>query len=296
MEPLNNREKDTQKTSHEWLNFNYKKIIALVGLMVLLTLPTFFIGLWSHSEKVVQIIQGVTIDLNEVILSVLFAIPITAVFALALYFIPWTKPQETKSARLIVLFIVLYFFGILAEIVLVQLGVYFAKLTPLVVYPFVTLAVLIYTLIIYFLCFLNKLESHHIFWEIVRFALVGIIAAVFDFATFSIVRYVAFADVSINQAVISAVSVTCGFIIGVIINYICSVTMVFKNKTDKDISKKPYGMLLFVVLGAVGLFIGIGLEILFYDWLKIPEAITFILRTLVVLVWNYFSRKIFIFK
>ena len=55
-------------------------------------------------------------------------------------------------------------------------------------------------------------------------------------------------------------------------------------------------MTLFVVLSVVGLLINMGGMYVGYDLLGINEWITKIIMTIIVLVYNYISRKLFIFK
>lgn len=140
----------------------------------------------------------------------------------------------------------------------------------------------------------DKLSDKNIFWEIVRFALVGVIAAVFDFSTTYGTRML-LGGMKISDTIETVIAVTMGFIVGVIVNYLCSVHMVYKA-SKKSNAKTWHGVIFFVLLSAVGLGIGIGLEALFYDVLKWTYVLVFIIRTLVVMVWNYLTRKLFIFK
>ena len=191
--------------------------------------------------------------------------------------------------------IILFICGLAAEIVLNLIFIFYAKLPALVFFPIDTFIVLIYTYLCYELCFLGHFDDPSRFFEIFRFALVGAISAIFDFSVTSLMRFVILKNLE-NAFAISTISVTCGFLVSVIINYLCSITMVFKNSTDKNISKTSKGVILFVFLSAIGLFMGMGLEVIFFDLLSLPEPVCFIIRTLIVLIWNYVSRKLFIFK
>lgn len=153
---------------------------------------------------------------------------------------------------------------------------------------------LIYDYFILKLFAYDKVSDKGVVWEIVRFALVGVIAAVFDFATTYGTRLV-LGKVELSDTLVTVIAVTMGFVVGVIVNYLCSVHMVYKA-SKKSNARTWYGALLFVALSAVGLGIGIGLEALLYDLLKWTYVLVFILRTLVVMVWNYITRKIFIFR
>lgn len=153
---------------------------------------------------------------------------------------------------------------------------------------------LIYDYFILKLFAYDKVSDKGVLWEIVRFALVGVIAAVFDFATTYGTRII-LGKVELSNTLVTVIAVTMGFIVGVIVNYLCSVHMVYKA-SKKSNARTWYGALLFVALSAVGLGIGIGLEALLYDLLKWTYVLVFIIRTLVVMVWNYITRKIFIFR
>jgi putative flippase GtrA len=141
----------------------------------------------------------------------------------------------------------------------------------------------------------NYVEDKRLFYEIIRFALVGIIAGLFDFATCYVFEFKILPQ-SWADIWLTIVSVTMGFIIGVTVNYLCSVYMVYKATTDKSISKTMWGKVLFVILAAVGLGINYLLQWLFYDKLGLGFLTVFIIRTLIVMVWNYLSRKYLIFK
>ncbi len=100
----------------------------------------------------------------------------------------------------------------------------------------------------------------------------------------------------------TGISTGMGFIVGVVINYLMSTYMVYKN-AKSNTSKSIKGMVLFFVLALIGLFIGIGIQYLFYDLLNLKKGITFfsypvcfVLRTLIVMVYNYISRKLLIYR
>ena len=185
------------------------------------------------------------------------------------------------------------FLGLCAYVVLSQIIYVYLNLGKGLSFFISTSITLIYVYIMFKLYFQNKVDSKKIIWELVRFALVGIIAALFDFSTVSLMRFAVLKNVS-NNTLVTIVAVTCGFIVGVIVNYLCSIFMVYKTGVNN--SKTLKGAALFVGLSAAGLLIGIGLEAIFYDWLKLPYPAVFVIRTLVVLVWNYVTRKLFIFK
>lgn len=275
------------KTKKQW--------IITLSFILLLSLISMLQILFKFTDSTITII-GYQIDVNLLIKSSIIGLILPLALILASYFIiKYLKPQEKISTRNMIWAIILFICGLAAEIVLNLIFIFYAKLPALVFFPIDTFIVLIYTYLCYELCFLGHFDDPSRFFEIFRFALVGAISAIFDFSVTSLMRFVILKNLE-NAFAISTISVTCGFLVSVIINYLCSITMVFKNSTDKNISKTSKGVILFVFLSAIGLFMGMGLEVIFFDLLSLPEPVCFIIRTLIVLIWNYVSRKLFIFK
>ena len=158
--------------------------------------------------------------------------------------------------------------------------------------------------------------------EIIRFLVIGIVATGFDFLTKLLISSWM---KGLNEWLILGVSTLAGFVIGVIVNYIFSVLWVFQNVADKGVAKKQSKFWLFVLLGFIGLLIS---EVIFYgfhylfisvsdinivdgsnspkeilkgDWSFLSDKnfwiyfAIFCVSTLIVLVWNYKSRKKWIF-
>jgi putative flippase GtrA len=160
--------------------------------------------------------------------------------------------------------------------------------------------------------------------EIVRFLVIGIVATIFDFLTKLLVSGLM---KNVNGYVSLGVSTLAGFIIGVAVNYIFSILWVFQNVADKNAAKKQSKLWLFVFLGFIGLLISLGIfygsdyfflavtgeainldsgskapmNIFHGDWSFFSNAsfwvyfAVFCVSTLIVLVWNYKSRKKWIF-
>ena len=150
---------------------------------------------------------------------------------------------------------------------------------------------------------LNK--KYPALFEILRFLIVGGIATVVDFLTMGIVLYifnpkiyshfynVFFGATQKPSLAANMVGTGLGFVIGLIINYVLSVVFVF---IDKGNSKSASGFISFAVLSAIGLAIHeIGMYV-FCGKLGANEWVIKIVMTLVVLVYNYISRKLLIFK
>lgn len=150
----------------------------------------------------------------------------------------------------------------------------------------------------------NFNEKHKRFCEIARFVIVGGLATIIDMFVMGVVLYLfdsslypKFYNVWIGggdpSTIATVVGTGLGFTISLVFNYILSVIFVYE---DKGNSKSVKGATLFVVLSVIGLLINMGGMWLGYDICGINEWITKIIMTLVVLVYNYVTRKIFIFK
>lgn len=274
---------------------NIKKLnlIIISSLLLVLTAISLLFGL-IYNVLVFEPIEfvGFSIDTKSCFVGFITCLFNVLVINIILYF--FFKPLEKLSAKNLFWFVILLTCGFLAEIVLCFLLVSYLNIYLTILLA--TLVLNLYLVLVFLLIFKGGMTSTNIFWEIFRFAIVGALAAVFDFITNILFRYFILNNSGLTDMWISTLAVFFGFVVGVIINYVCSISIVFKVNKEKDFSKKPLGWLLFVLLSAVGLGIGIGLEILLFDICGLSEPISFIIRTLVVLVWNYISRKVFIFK
>ena len=160
--------------------------------------------------------------------------------------------------------------------------------------------------------------------ELVRFVITGLACALLDF----LVSYGILAllnKVGLEGFWATAISTTVGFIFGVVLNYILSTYWVFKNVKDKAKTKTVKFIIAFVLLSAVawglsvgtmelcslvcrsawGIVIDGGADVLikkiitFTFWDDVTfwcYFVSFCLRTLVGLVWNYFTRKYILYK
>lgn len=236
---------------------------------------------------------------KDVLLFTLSLGAFVTLFYMIIYFL--VKPSDidvdVRFSQVLMMFI-LDLFGYLAFIVItIFVNQYLEYAYSATIACFL---VGIYTYLIYKMYIENRTYSNKLFWEIFRFVIVGLIAAIFDFTTCMAVQFIAFKD--ITAVYVTLVSTACGFIIGVIINYLMSTYMVYKA-SKSNLSKTFKGMVLFFVLSAIGLGIGMGLQYLLYDCLYssmkisfLTYPVDFVIRTLVVMVYNYITRKVFLYK
>ena len=147
-------------------------------------------------------------------------------------------------------------------------------------------------------------EKHPLLMEIVRFCIVGGLATVVDMAVMGVVLYLFepelyphFYNVWIGggepSTLATVVGTGAGFILGLFVNYFLSVLFVFEEKGK---SKSVFGFTVFAVLSAIGLGIHLLGMYIGYDLLHINEWIVKIILTAVVMVYNYVSKKLLLFK
>ncbi len=156
----------------------------------------------------------------------------------------------------------------------------------------------------------EKQTKKQLFWEIFRFLLVGGTATLVDYFVFWLFERLLFPLFITGDTLALVLATALGFCVGLLVNWVLSVTFVFKQVRDEAEAKSTKSFTLFTVIGVIGLLITevgiVALVALFPEitiagsaglfgtaWKKwIAKAI----MTGVVLVWNYLGRKIFIFK
>lgn len=154
----------------------------------------------------------------------------------------------------------------------------------------------------------KKQTKKQLFLEIFRFLLVGGVATLADYLVFWIFDALVFPESWGTLALV--LSTALGFCVGLTVNWVLSVSFVFRETEEKISvrSKKPF--LTFALIGLFGLLITeLGVVLLVWAfpsftlfgttalfgtaWEKwLAKAI----MTCLVLVWNYLGRKIFIFR
>lgn len=145
----------------------------------------------------------------------------------------------------------------------------------------------------------NKLIlNKELFKEIFRYILVGGLATIVDWTIYFIFQNYVF----IGNVYSYYYSAFLGFMAGLIINYILSISFVFKNVENKEETKTFKSFMIFLIIGVIGLLLteaGLFLgSVIFKEnfQIKIVNMMVRCFMTCVVLVWNYLARKILIFK
>ena len=130
----------------------------------------------------------------------------------------------------------------------------------------------------------DNMNIKKIILQFTKFSFVGVICTVLDYLLLAVLHEV----VGIDELVSSAIA----FSLSVIVNYLLSMQFVFKS----EIESRRREFIIFVTLSIIGLILNqilmyIGVRLLDIHYLIFKVAATFI-----VLIYNFFTRKIFIEK
>ena len=119
--------------------------------------------------------------------------------------------------------------------------------------------------------------------QIFKFGIVGGIATVIDFVFLYIFREFCHFPVLVSN--------TLSFCISVIYNYTASVKWVFDVNKEKDAKKQ---FIIFIVFSVIGLLLNNAIMWVTVDFLSIYYMLAKIIATVIVMVFNFVTRKIFL--
>lgn len=122
-----------------------------------------------------------------------------------------------------------------------------------------------------------------LFKQLVKFGIVGVISTLLDYGLM-----VLFAEVF---GIYYLLSSTLSYAISLVFNYLASMKYVFRSKEDMDKRKE---FVIFTVLCLMGMGINQLILWLIVENLGIDYRFSKILAILVVMVWNFVTRKIFL--
>ena len=129
----------------------------------------------------------------------------------------------------------------------------------------------------------NKSEQTSI--QMARYFIIAGIATVFDYLLYLF---------ALKQLGISySISIVVGFSIGVVVNYLLSNLWAFQRKADQKASTE---FTLFFLTGLFGISINILVVYLLKDFLNINEDIGRVPAIGIAFIWNFFSKKWFVYK
>ena len=89
------------------------------------------------------------------------------------------------------------------------------------------------------------------------------------------------------------ISATIAFILGLIANYLLSISWVF-NKRTLDSKKMEFGV--FTIIGIIGLVLNAVLMWFFTEYLSIYYMLSKIIAAAIILFWNFSARKFVLFR
>lgn len=128
-----------------------------------------------------------------------------------------------------------------------------------------------------------KENTQKLLIQIFRFGIVGGLAFAIDYLILILCRELFYLPILLSSAI--------AFSISVIFNYILSIAWVFDVNKEKD---KKRNFIIFILLSIVGLIIT---EIIMYigtNIVHIHYLIVKIVATIIVMIFNFITRKIFL--
>ncbi len=120
-----------------------------------------------------------------------------------------------------------------------------------------------------------------------RYAFVGGIAFVVDFLAFTLVCQAG------TSKLVTVLATVAGFIAGLITNFVLSKKFVFQEKSNTE---SPFGeFIAYAVIGVIGCGLNVLLMLLATEALSLNRYASKIIVAVIVLVYNYAARKIFLY-
>lgn len=120
--------------------------------------------------------------------------------------------------------------------------------------------------------------------QLIKFAIVGVIAAIVDVGVLVLLKELLNVHVLLASTISFAVSVT--------VNYILSMTFVFKGKNENKIKE----FIIFVLLSIGGLCLNELIIWLGTEFTPVHYLVIKVLAMVIVPVYNFITRKIFLEK
>ena len=120
--------------------------------------------------------------------------------------------------------------------------------------------------------------------QLMKFGVVGIIATVIDFVVLTILTE--------TFGVHYLTSAAIGFIVATLFNYVASMRYVFNSRFGPHEKRKE--LIIFILLSVVGLGLNQFFMWLFVEFFSIFYIFSKVLATVLVMAWNFVSRKLWI--
>ena len=154
-----------------------------------------------------------------------------------------------------------------------------------------------------------------LFYEILRFLLVGVIATVVDYFVFWcldgwLFKLIMPTHQKAWETISLALATGAGFCVGLFVNWILSAHFVFRAVQDKGKTRSKKSFWLFTLIAIIGLILTeIGVLVLVAVFPQVTlfgrtelfstameKWVAKAIMTCLVLIWNYIGRKLFVFK
>ena len=141
-------------------------------------------------------------------------------------------------------------------------------------------------------------KNKKLIMEFLRYAVVGGISAVVDMAiNYAMLFYVL--NGTKDDRGLVALSVACGFAVGLAVNFVLSNIFVFRSKEQKEKGKTVGAFLIYTAVGIIGFGLTELLTILGTHFIG-DSGVWYLLLTCfvkgVVLIWNYVGRKVLVYR
>lgn len=141
-------------------------------------------------------------------------------------------------------------------------------------------------------------KNKKLIMEFLRYAVVGGISAVVDMAiNYAMLFYVL--NGTKDDRGLVALSVACGFAVGLAVNFVLSNIFVFRSKEQKEKGKTVGAFLIYTAVGIIGFGLTELLTILGTHIIG-DSGVWYLLLTCfvkgVVLIWNYVGRKVLVYR
>ncbi|KAA9300544.1 MULTISPECIES: GtrA family protein [Aerococcus] len=120
--------------------------------------------------------------------------------------------------------------------------------------------------------------------QIIRFGLIGVIATMIDFALLTALTEWGHVHYLLSAGI--------AFVVATIFNYLASMRYVFVSRFSKE--ERIQELVLFVTLSVVGLILNQVFMWAFVEKLGLFYLLAKVLATVLVMAWNFISRKLWI--
>ena len=118
--------------------------------------------------------------------------------------------------------------------------------------------------------------------QVIKFGIVGVIAALVDVGVLVVLKELLYVDVLLSSTV--------SFCVSVIVNYLLSMTFVFKSKNQSKLKE----FIIFVLLSVGGLCLNQFVLWIGIKFSSVHYLIVKILAMVIVPIYNFITRKIFL--